>query len=144
MNPSDPFSLSNVASFQVPEQVRAFAEQGVSQVRDSYAKLKEAAESNNGALEAVYASATRGVTDFTSAIIDIAQANTEAAFSLTRGLLGTRSPVEALDLINTHARKQFESLTAQSQDLVALTRKVAADTTEPLQARAAQAFKPVV
>jgi len=144
MKANDPFSFSPAASFQVPEQVRAFAEQGVSQVRDSYQKLKDAAESNNGALEAVYASATKGASDFTTAIIDIAQANTEAAFSLTSGLLATRSPMEAFELLNNHARKQLETLRVQSQDLAALTRKVAADTAKPIKDGAAQAFKPVI
>jgi phasin len=144
MSANDPFSFSNVTPFQVPEQMRAFAEQGVSQVRDGYQKLKEAAESNNGALEAVYASATKGAGDFATKVIDIAKTNTETAFSFTQSLLGTRSPMEALELINTHARKQFDVLTAQSQDLAALTQKVAAETVEPIKAGAAQAFKPVI
>ena len=144
MNAYDPFSFSTAKSFQVPEQVRAFAEQGVSKARDGYQKLKEAAESNNGALEAVYASATKGASDFTTAIIDIAQANTEAAFTLTQGLLASRSPMEAFELLNNHARKQFKALTAQSQELAALTRKVAADTAKPIKDGAAQAFKPVI
>ena len=43
---SDPFSAS-VIPFEVPEQMRAFAEKGVSQARDSYAKFKDAAETHN-------------------------------------------------------------------------------------------------
>ena len=75
MSTTDPFST--VVPFQVPEQVRAFAEKGVSQARDGYQKLKEAAESNNGALEAAYTSASKGAGDFTAKIIDIAKTNTE-------------------------------------------------------------------
>lgn len=144
MSANDPFSFSKVTPFPVPEQVRAFAEQGVSQARDGYQKLKEAAESNNGALEAIYASATKGAGDFATKVIDIAKTNTESAFAFTQSLLGARSPVEAFELVNTHARKQFEVLTAQSQDLAALTQKVAADTVEPIKASAAQVFKPVI
>ena len=44
---TDPFS-SSVIPFEVPEQMRAFAEKGVSQARDSYAKFKDVAESHNG------------------------------------------------------------------------------------------------
>ena len=36
-NPTDPFSAS-IIPFEVPEQMRAFAEKGVSQARDNYAK----------------------------------------------------------------------------------------------------------
>ena len=44
---TDPFS-SSVIPFQVPEQVREFAEKGVLQVREGYAKFKDAAETHNG------------------------------------------------------------------------------------------------
>ena len=40
---TDPSSAS-VIPFEIPEQMRAFAEKGVSQARDSYAKFKDAAE----------------------------------------------------------------------------------------------------
>src|ERR1700755_3075964 len=68
MSENDPFST--VVPFQVPEQVRAFAEKGVSQARESYQKLKEAAETNNGAIEAAYTSATKGAGDFTAKVIE--------------------------------------------------------------------------
>ena len=37
---TDPFSAS-IIPFEVPESMRAFAEKGVSQARDSYAKFKD-------------------------------------------------------------------------------------------------------
>ena len=141
MSANDPFSFSNVTPFQVPEQVRAFAEQGVSQAREGYQKLKEAAETNNGALGAAYATATRGAGDFTAKVIDIAKTNTESAFDFAQSLLGVKSLPEAFELVNSHARKQFDVLTAQSKDLAALGQKVAAETVEPMKAGAAKAFK---
>lgn len=141
MSASDPFST--VVPFQVPEQVRAFAEKGVSQAREGYQKLKEAAETNNGAIEAAYTSATKGAGDFTAKVIDIAKTNTEFAFDFAQALLGVKSLPEAFELVNSHARKQFETLTAQSKDLADLTQKVATDTVEPIKASAAKAFKTV-
>lgn len=141
MSASDPFST--VVPFQVPEQVRAFAEKGVSQAREGYQKLKEAAETNNGAIEAAYTSATKGAGDFTAKVIDIAKTNTESAFDFAQALLGVKSLPEAFELVNSHARKQFETLTAQSKDLADLTQKVATDTVEPIKASAAKAFKTV-
>src|SRR5262245_1633381 len=85
MSANDPFST--VVPFQVPEQVRAFAEKGVSQARESYQKLKEAAETNNGAMEAAYTSATKGAGDFTAKVIEIAKTNTESAFDFAQALL---------------------------------------------------------
>ena len=139
MSANDPFS--NVTPFQIPEQLRAMAEQGVSQAREGYQKLKEAAESGNGAMGAAYASATRGAGDFTAKVIDIAKTNTESAFNFTQSLLGVKSLPEAFALVNAHAQKQFEVLTAQSQELAALGQKVATDTVEPISSGAAKVFK---
>ena len=50
MTNTDPFSAS-IIPFEVPEQMRAFAEKGVSQARDSYAKFKAAAETHTGTIE---------------------------------------------------------------------------------------------
>lgn len=141
MSANDPFST--VVPFQVPEQVRAFAEKGVSQARESYQKLKEAAETNNGAIEAAYTSATKGAGDFTAKVIEIAKTNTESAFDFAQALLGVKSLPEAFELVNSHARKQFETLTAQSKDLADITQKVASETVEPIKAGAAKAFKTV-
>ena len=52
-NANDAFSAS-VIPFEVPEQMRAFAEKGVSQARDNYAKFKDAAETHNVTVEARY------------------------------------------------------------------------------------------
>jgi phasin len=141
MSANDPFST--VVPFQVPEQVRAFAEKGVSQAREGYQKLKEAAETNNGAMEAAYTSATKGAGDFTAKVIEIAKTNTESAFDFAQALLGVKSLPEAFELVNSHARKQFETLTTQSKDLADITQKVATETVEPIKAGAAKAFKTV-
>ncbi|HEX7791291.1 MAG TPA: phasin [Afipia sp.] len=141
MSSNDPFST--VIPFQVPEQVRAFAEKGVSQARDGYQKFKEAAESNNGVFEAAYTSATKGANDLTAKLIDIAKTNTESAFDFAQSLIGVKTLPEAFELVNSHARKQFEVLTAQSKDLAEFGQKVAADTVGPIKAGAAKAFKTV-
>ncbi len=139
MSANDPFS---VVPFKVPEQFRAFAEMGVFQAQDGYQKLKDAAVSNNGALEAMVTSATKGAGDFTSKVIGMAQTNTEAAFAFTQSLMGVKSLPEAFELMNAHARKQFEVLSAQSQDLAAMTQKAAANAVEPIAVSAAKSFKP--
>jgi hypothetical protein len=59
-NSTDPFSAS-VIPFEVPEQVRAFAEKGVSQARESYTKFKDAAETHNSTVEAVFSTATKAL-----------------------------------------------------------------------------------
>ncbi len=138
---TDPFST--VVPFQVPEQVRVFAEKGVTQAREGYQKLKSAAETNNEAIEAAYTSASKGASDFTAKLMDIAKTNTATAFDFAQSLMGAKSFPEAFELLNAQARKQFETLTTQSKDLAAFGQKVAAETVEPLKASAEKVFKAV-
>lgn len=141
MSASDPFSV--VPPFQVPERVRAFAEKGVSEVHERYRKLMHAAESTNGAFEAACTSATRGAGDLTAKLVDIARANAESAFDFAQSLLGVKSFPEAFELVDAHARKQFETLTAQSRELAELGQKVVTETAEPITASAVKTFRAV-
>ena len=140
-NPTDPFSAS-VIPFEVPEQMRAFAEKGVSQARDNYAKFKDAAESHNGTIEAVFASCSKGASEYSAKLMEIMKANTTATLDFAQELLGVKSPSEAMDLWTTHAKKQFEAFTAYSKELTELTQKVATETAEPIKNSASKLFKP--
>src|SRR6201981_3551641 len=104
-NPPDPFSAS-VVPFEVPEQVRAFAEKGVSQARDNYAKFKDAAESHNGTIEAVFHSASQGASAYSAKVMEFLKANTTSHLDFAQELLGVKSPSEAMELYTAHTRKQ--------------------------------------
>jgi phasin len=140
-NPSDPFS-SSVIPFEVPEQVRAFAEKGVSQARDNFAKFKDVAESHNGTIEAVFTTASKGASEYSAKLIEIIKANTSASLDFAQSLFGVKSPSEAIELWTSHARKQFETFTANTKALTELTQRVATETVEPIKANAARLFKP--
>ena len=140
-NPTDPFSAS-VIPFEVPEQMRAFAEKGVSQARDNYAKFKDAAENHNSTIEAVFTSASKGASAYTAKVMEFVKANTTSALDFAQELLGAKSPAEALELWTSHAKKQYETFAAQAKELAELTQKVAAETVEPIKANAAKYYKP--
>src|ERR1700709_802129 len=108
---TDPFSAS-IIPFEVPEQMRAFAEKGVSQARDNYAKFKDAAETHNGTIEAVFTTASKGASEYSAKMIEFFKANNSASLDFAHSLFGVKSPAEALELWTTHARKQFETFTA--------------------------------
>ena len=138
---TDPSSAS-ITPFEVPEQMRAFAEKGVSQARDNYAKFKDAAESHNGTIEAVFTSASKGASEYSAKVMEFMKANTTASLDFAQELLGVKSPSEALELYTSHARKQFETFSAQAKELAELVQKVAAETAEPIKANAAKYYKP--
>lgn len=140
-NPNDPFSAS-IIPFEVPEQMRAFAEKGVSQARDSYAKFKDVAESNNGTIEAVFTTASKGASEFSAKLMEMMKANSTATLDFAQELLGIKSPSEAAELWTSHVKKQFETVATQAKELAELTQKVAAETVEPIKTNASKLFKP--
>jgi phasin len=143
MASSDPFSAS-VIPFEVPEQMRAFAEKGVSQARESYAKFKDVAESSNGTIEAVFTSAGKGASEYSAKLMDIMKTNTTANLDFAQELVSVKSLPQAMELLTAHARKQFEAFTTQSKELVEITQKVATETVEPIKTGASKMFKPAV
>ncbi len=138
---TDPFSAS-IIPFEVPEQVRAFAERGVSQAREGYAKFKDAAEANNGTIEAVFSTVNKGASAYSAKVMEFVKANTTASLDFAQDLFGVRSPAEALELWTSHTRKQLETFTTQAKELAELGQKIASDTAEPIKANAAKYYKP--
>lgn len=140
-NASDPFSAS-IIPFEVPEQMRAFAERGVSQARDNYAKFKDAAESHNGTIEAVFTSASKGFGEYYTKLMEFLKANTTANLDFAQEMFSIKSPSEALELWTSHARKQYEAFATQAKELAEIGQRVATETVEPIKASAAKYYKP--
>lgn len=137
----DPFS-SSVIPFQLPEQMRAFAEKGVTQAREGYAKFKDAAETHNSTVEAVFNTATKGAAEVSTTLLDIAKTNTIAGFDFAQSLIGVKSPSQAFELWSGFAKSQFEALTGQSKQIAELSQKIAAETAEPIKTGANKLFQP--
>jgi phasin len=74
-------------------------------------------------------------------IIDMARANAEAAFELARQLASAKTPSEFIELLTSHARKQFETFSEQTKDLTALGQKMAGESVEPIARDVNQALK---
>jgi phasin len=138
---TDPFSAS-IIPFEVPEQMRAFAEKGVSQARDSYAKFKDAAETHNGTVEAVFTSASKGASEYSAKMVEFFKANTSSSLDFAQELFGVKTPAAAMELWTSHARKQFETFAVQANKLAELGQKVATETVEPIKASASKLYKP--
>src|SRR5207247_9296726 len=107
---TDPFSAS-IIPFEVPEQMRALAEKGVSQARDSYAKFKDAAETHNGTIEAVFTSASKGASEYNAKLIEFFKANTSSSLDFPQDLFGVKTPAAALELRPVHASYAYATVT---------------------------------
>ncbi len=118
---------------EMQEQFRKAVEQGVARSRATYDKWKAAAETATSSLETSYSAATQGVCDINAKAIDAMKAQSDATFDHLKALMGVKSVGEAIALQSAHARKQFESFTAQSKDFAELMQSVVARTAEPLK-----------
>jgi phasin len=134
------FEIPNV---EMPAAFREFAERGVAQAKDTYEKMKAAAEEATDVLETTYSTASKGASDYGLKVIEAARTNTNAAFDFAGELLAAKTLSEVMELSSAHARKQFEAFTKQGKELGALAQKVATETAEPIKAGMNKAFTKV-
>lgn len=133
----------DIPKMEVPAAFREIAEKSVSQAKDNWEKMKAATEEATGLLETSYSTAAKGAADYGLALIDIARTNANAAFDFASEVVTAKSLSEVVEVSTAHARKQFETLTAQTKDLTALAQKVATETAEPIKTGLNSAFKKV-
>jgi phasin len=108
---------------------------------ESLEKGTAAAEQMARSFERSGTAAAEKMREYNLKIIDMAHANTEAAFELVRQLAAAQTPSEIIELWTSHARKQFEMFSEQTKDLTALGQKIASESAEPITRSVSQAFK---
>ena len=108
---------------EMPAAFREFAERGVAQAKDTYEKMKAAAEEATDVLETTYSTASKGASDYGLKVIEATRVNTNAAFDFAGELITAKTLSEVLELTSAHARKQFEALTQQSKELARWRRR---------------------
>jgi phasin len=133
----------DMPQMEVPAAFREFAEKSVSQAKDTYERMKSAAEEATDVLEGTYATASKGVADYGLKVIEAARVNTNSTFDFCTQLMAVKSYSDLVELSTTHARKQFEAMTAQTKDLAALAQKVMAETAEPVKDSVTKVFNKV-
>jgi len=112
---------------------RAFAEKGISQARDTYTRMKTAAEEATGIIETTFANASKGTADYGLKVVEIARANSNATFDFATELLTARTFAQAMEISTAHTRRQVEALTEQTRELLSLAQKVALHTAAPIK-----------
>jgi len=127
-----------VPTLEVPATFREFAEKSIAQARDTYAKMKSAAEDASDMVEDTYETARAGV--FNLKALDAVKTNSDASFALARDLFGAKTFAEVIELQTAYARKQFDSMTAQVREFQELTQKIVSDTTKPVTAQVEKTF----
>ena len=117
--------------YEVPAAVRELAERGVQQAKLTYDRVKAVAEDAAGVVEGSYASLTKGYAELNLKALEVAKANTDAAFDVARSLTSAQSFAEVIEAQTAYVRSRFDAGIAQTKELAALANKVANETAGP-------------
>ena len=122
----------------VPEGVRTLAEKTVAQTREAYDRSLDAFDASLTTFERSFDAAGQGAAAFNRKIVDIARRNVDASFDLAKSLAGAKNLANIVELQAAFWRKQFGVLTAQAEEVRAVSTKVTADAAEPIKSQIAR------
>lgn len=120
----------------VPEGVRSLAEKTMT--REAYDRSMDAFDASLTTFERFFDAAGQGATAFNRKIVDIAQRNVNSSFDLATSLAGAKNLADMAELQSVFWRKQFDVLTAQAEEVRALSVKVTADTSQSMKEHVAR------
>ena len=128
---------------EIPAAFREIAEKSVSQAKETYEKMKSAAEEATDMLEDTYATATKGASDYGLKMIEAARENTNSTFDFATQFddgevaLGDGRRFPGPRIRASSSRRG----PLNPRSLVAIAQKAATDLTEPVKESFGKAFK---
>ncbi len=123
------------------EQFRDFAEKGMEQTKEVYAKLKTGAEDAQKALENSFETVRSASSEVSLKAIGAMRANAELTFSHLEALVGAKSVSEFVELQTSFVRKSVELGVEQAKDLQAASSKAVEDLAKPVKTAVEKAMK---
>src|SRR3989442_5283491 len=116
--------------FEIPPEMRAFAEKSVEQARQAFDGFISAAHRAVTAFEGQAESARKGAKDVTEKAIVFAQNNIATSFDFAQKLVQARNVEDVLKLQADYIKTQMQVLTEPAKELGESTSKVARDATK--------------
>jgi phasin len=107
-----------------PQVLRDVAERSTAQAKDNLERMSAAAGEATNLLKNSYATTLKGTQDYSAKILEFTNANISAAVEQATKLMSVKSPTEFFTLSNDYAKRQFEILTRQAQELAAIVQKM--------------------
>jgi phasin len=134
-------AFDSVTKMEVPAAVRDFAEKGVAQAKDAYAKFKVVADEASDMLEGAYSNASRGSSTLGLKALETSRTNMNAFFDHAISLFGVKTLSDAIELNTTFVRKQTETFAVQAREFGELAQKVSGEAVAPVKAQLEKAMK---
>jgi hypothetical protein len=103
-----------------PHVLRDVAEHSAAQAKESLQTMSAAAGEATDFLKHSFATTVKSTQDFNTKVLEFTNANIKAAVEQATKLMSVKSPMEFFALSNDYAKRQFEVLTRQAQELAAI------------------------
>ena len=126
------FPQFEMPKFGVPDAFHDVAVQWVDQGKKNFDSLLAAAEEIYGACDKTWSTATKCMTDCTTSVAEAMHKNADAAFHVVHDLVAAKSLPEMFEISTSGARKQFQTLAAQNQELWSRAQEAAIETMKPV------------
>ena len=117
--------------FEVPPEMRAFAEKSVEHARQAFDGFISAAQHAVSTFEGQAESTRKGARDVAEKAMTFAQQNIASSFELAEQLVKARDVQEVMRLQADYIKRQMQAFTEQARELGESTSKAAKDAATP-------------
>jgi phasin len=121
----------NPWNFDVPTQMRQFAEQSVEQAKKAVDGFLTAAQKTAAVLETQASTAQSGAKDVRDKVMGFAEQNIAESFDFAQKLVRAKDVQEVMALQQQFLASQMQAMQAQAKDLGSVATKAGADIGKP-------------
>jgi phasin len=115
------------AAYEIPEELRDFAERSVNQARKAFEGFVEVGKKTAGTVDRAGNEPQAGSKDASSQVLGFAERNVNAALDLAQKLVHVKDAQEALALEREFLKTQFDALQNEAQEIGKVLPTSAAD-----------------
>jgi phasin len=117
--------------FAMPDEVRAFVEQSVSQARTAFDGIAQAANQAVAQWKGQAEAARAGASEIAHKSMAFAEVNMSSTFDFAQKLMHAKDPQEVKRLQSEFLSNQMRALSSQAQDLGQSAAKIVMDAAKP-------------
>lgn len=115
------------SDFEIPEQMRDFAEKSVDQARKAFDNFMDATQKAVSTVEEQSSSAQSGSLGMNKKVLDYAEEHVDAAFELAQKIVRANDVQEIMKLQSDYLRAQMEALGEQAREISESASRTASD-----------------
>ncbi|MGA8611002.1 MAG: phasin family protein [Xanthobacteraceae bacterium] len=117
--------------FAIPNELRSFAEQSVTQARQAFEGFIQAANQAVGQMRGQAEAAHSSASEIAHKSMEYAEKNVAATFDFAQKLMRAKDATEVMALQSEYLGRQMQALSGQVQELGQSAAKMAVDAAKP-------------